>query len=261
MKQRNRKLEQGVAHLFAILLFVGLVGVVGFVGYNAWQRNSSDAGTKEKQAVAEAKAKVKKLEKQLDAQQDKLARLNAKLESDKAAAYNAWIAKRAGYPAYQKWQDAENALDKANKDKASKKNKAKKQEARDAAKANWDNVREKIPEYRAWQDVRQPITNMEQKIANTKQELASARAAVTQAEKTRDEVAKNEKVIGQCKNKGGTWFAGKGCFKKTSRTGNDLTAAKCSSWGGKFSTSPISANAAENGGKPTKTCSNYWQAI
>lgn len=36
--------ERGAAHILAIVAFVFLLGAVGFVGYNAWQKQSTNAG-------------------------------------------------------------------------------------------------------------------------------------------------------------------------------------------------------------------------
>jgi hypothetical protein len=38
--------ERGAAHVIAIVVFVLLLGAVGFVGYNAWQKQSTNAGGK-----------------------------------------------------------------------------------------------------------------------------------------------------------------------------------------------------------------------
>ncbi|HEY0965008.1 MAG TPA: hypothetical protein VGE13_00835 [Candidatus Saccharimonadales bacterium] len=43
---KHRLHERGAAHFIALILFVALVGVVGFVGYNAWQKQTSNAGNK-----------------------------------------------------------------------------------------------------------------------------------------------------------------------------------------------------------------------
>ena len=44
--KKTRMYERGAAHILAIVVFVLLLGVVGFVGYNAWQKQSTNAGSR-----------------------------------------------------------------------------------------------------------------------------------------------------------------------------------------------------------------------
>lgn len=44
--KKVRIYERGAAHVLAIAAFVFLLGAVGFVGYNAWQKQSTNAGSR-----------------------------------------------------------------------------------------------------------------------------------------------------------------------------------------------------------------------
>ncbi|HEY0965009.1 MAG TPA: hypothetical protein VGE13_00840 [Candidatus Saccharimonadales bacterium] len=65
----GRRHERGAAHFVALLVFVALVGVVGFVGYNAWQKQTSNAGGRNtvgtRAEITAAKKKITSLESQL----------------------------------------------------------------------------------------------------------------------------------------------------------------------------------------------------
>ncbi len=309
MQTTKRYRERGDVHFLLLIVFVALVAAVGFVGYNAWQRNSSDAATKEKQAVASAEAKVKKLETQLKTQETDLKKAETdlkKLNADKAfeakrvAAFKPFSVKRATYKQYQAFAAAETAYDTAVKNKAAKKTIDATKADMDKKRAAWVKIRDGLTEFKNYQKVIAPRTNLENKVSDlkkkitaTKNSIKDAKSAVTKAQKTLADVTKNEKIVAQCKSKGGTWHTGKGCFKQTSRSGNDLTKAKCSSWGGTYKEtwSNWSSNGSVRAGSAIpkntdsrqhravqgrgvagftmietrtlqkKTCSNYWQAI
>ncbi|HEY1085808.1 MAG TPA: hypothetical protein VGE34_03740 [Candidatus Saccharimonadales bacterium] len=214
---QKRKAERGSHHLVLIVgIVVALIGILGFVGYNAWQRQTSNAGgqntvgsttqikaaekkiTNLESQLTQAQATYKKKVELADAAQKRyFAHRNAQMKADPAIDKK-FKAKWAADKVYAAKRDAlkkQIAALKKNGVSAKERKTIKSLEAKIAsakkvhqkAEAPAVAVREKWPTYQAYVAAQKQVSRAEQKVNDLKADIRKAKNHLSDLKKKKSE--------------------------------------------------------------------------